>query len=540
MFRPNLTGESDASDTPSQILVFFPLAASVTEEVLAAGAAKLQLEEKSTAAKKSADGASKLKSTAPTGDTTGYGARPGSLHRVFLMRDRDTNESFKFGFAEFWTVEDALAAMTKFKKFREFTIASAPVNVSTIHLGVFIPEQREVTPAIEKFSFAPLFNPAIRVKYWDPHAFPSQNTVEENPPDRPPTDESEKSAKGSGDQAAELKKAKKRKAEVSGSSASVKRPAPMIGQMAIWQKKHDELHVGTKTSETATGEDDKALAQSSDRVPLKISLSGSNGLPQGSVKTSTTTTTTTTTVNRPAPPAASAAQGITPPPPQNSSPSPSGAAGQATTQPPTSGDTTVVSYVDREKVCCLICMMKYKSLDDLNTHERSRNHKMAMADEEKVKAALPRLAARDKRMQKRAAASAGMQEKNATSQYRDRAKERREVFNQPAKPTAKPRETTPTKTAAPAKAPAPAPQPSKGSAMLAKMGWTSGKGLGANGEGRTEVIATHAYQEGVGLGAEGGKLGDAAELAQRNTTNSYAEYLTVAQQKARERYSKMS
>jgi len=75
--------------------------------------------------------------------------------------------------------------------------------------------------------------------------------------------------------------------------------------------------------------------------------------------------------------------------------------------------------------------------------------------------------------------------------------------------------------------------------MLAKMGWT-GQGLGANGEGRTEIIATNAYQEGVGLGAEGGNLGDAAELAQRKTKNSYAEYLTTAQDKARERYNKMN
>ncbi|ROT35388.1 hypothetical protein SODALDRAFT_64687 [Sodiomyces alkalinus F11] len=568
MFRPTLTGESDASDTPSQILVFFPLAASVTEEVLAAGVAKLQLEEKPAAPKKPGDGAPKLKSTAPTGDTTGYGAKPGSLHRVFLMRDRDTNESFKFGFAEFWTVDDALAAVTKFKKYREFTIASAAVNVSTIHLGVFIPEQREITPAIEKLSFAPLFNPTIRVKYWDPHAFPSQNIVTENSPERAQLEKSEKLAKGSEDQAAELKKAKKRKAEGSGPPASGKRPAPMIGQMALWQKKHDELHVGKKSSETATGESDNALATSGDRVPVKISLSGSNASQQGSVKSSVAIAAPKSAV-----PVAAAAQSISPAPAQDVPAHSSGTAARATTQSPNPGETPAVSYVDREKVCCLICMMKYKNLDDLGTHEKSRNHKMATADEEKVKAALPRLAARDKRMQKAAAATGtgtgtGTQENSGpTSQYRDRAKERREVFNQPAKPTAAPtgkqtssssaaREPSepsgpsPATTAAAAAAAttaattaaavAAAPPPSKGSAMLAKMGWTSGKGLGANGEGRTEVIATHAYQEGVGLGAEGGKLGDAAELAQRNTTNSYADYLTVAQQKARERYNKMS
>jgi hypothetical protein len=75
--------------------------------------------------------------------------------------------------------------------------------------------------------------------------------------------------------------------------------------------------------------------------------------------------------------------------------------------------------------------------------------------------------------------------------------------------------------------------------MLAKMGWTSGSGLGANNDGRTEAIATNAYQEGVGLGAEGSNLGDAAELAERKTTGSYSDYLTNVQDKARERYNQM-
>ncbi|KAF7556758.1 hypothetical protein G7046_g6231 [Stylonectria norvegica] len=56
--------------------------------------------------------------------------------------------------------------------------------------------------------------------------------------------------------------------------------------------------------------------------------------------------------------------------------------------------------------------------------------------------------------------------------------------------------------------------------MLAKMGWAAGGGLGANGDGRTKVIETNAYQEGVGLGADGGNLGDAAQLAERKTKNT--------------------
>nr|XP_036589240.1 g-patch domain-containing protein [Colletotrichum truncatum]KAF6800882.1 g-patch domain-containing protein [Colletotrichum truncatum] len=519
-YRHLLTGESDAADTPSQILVFFPLASSVTEDVLAAGAAKLELAQKPAAPRNPGD-PPKLKSTAPTGDASGYGARPGSLHRIFLMRDQETNESFNFGFAEFWTVEDALAAQQKFKMMREFTIASKPVTVSTIHLGVFVPELREVTRAIEHVSFNPLFNPTLRVKYWEPHVFPSQKIITETPPGG-------LSVNDKTDVNDESKKSKKRKADANLSSSTIKKSAPMAGQMAFWQRRHDEIHEGKRAADQGSGSE----GGGDERAPVKIALSGPNAIPSGPIKISLTGASLS---NPPPPPATSPPKEPIAAPP---APPPTGAASPDQAASP----TPAVSYVDREKVCCLLCMMKYKSLDDLNTHEKSRNHKNAMADEEKVKAAKPRLAARDKRMGKQT----GEQAKNEDSapQYRDRAKERREVYSQPAKPKVAPQSGKPgRKDDKPARPPAektPPPQQSKGAGMLAKMGWSTGQGLGANGDGRTEVIATHAYQEGVGLGAEGGNLGDAAELAQRKTKNSYAEYVNTVQDRARERYNKMN
>ncbi|KAK1990978.1 hypothetical protein LX36DRAFT_591450, partial [Colletotrichum falcatum] len=537
-YRHLLTGESDAADTPSQILVFFPLAPSVNEDVFSAGAAKLQLVQRPAASRGSGD-QPKLKSTAPTGDASGYGARPGSLHRTFLMRDQDTNESFNFGFAEFWTVEDALAAMKKFKMMREFTIASAPVTVSTIHLGVFVPELRELTRAIERVSFNPLFNPTLRVKYWEPHVYPSERVITEAPPGGTATDGGSKA-----DANEESKKNKKRKADGNLSSSSTKKSVPMAGQMAFWQRRHDEIHEGKQVADAAAGNDNGAdQRRSEERAPVKISLSGSNAISTGPIKISLTG------ASLPKSPAPAAT------PPNEAT---VGSGGPASVPAATTDNGTpdpaptaeaAVSYVDREKICCLICMMKYKTLDDLNTHEKSRNHKNAMADDDKVKAAKPRLAARDKRM---AAKQADEQPKGeeSGSQYRDRAKERREVFNQPAKPKVPPqggkpaasgataaKKTTPAATTTAAAASRP-PQ-SKGAGMLAKMGWSAGQGLGAKGDGRTEVIATHAYQEGVGLGAEGGNLGDAAELAQRKTTNSYAEYVNTVQDRARERYNKL-
>ena len=68
------------------------------------------------------------------------------------------------------------------------------------------------------------------------------------------------------------------------------------------------------------------------------------------------------------------------------------------------------------------------------------------------------------------------------------------------------------------------------------MGWTSGQGLGAQGEGMTAPIATDMYVSGVGLGAEGGKMGDAVEEAGRNTKSGYEGFLERGREKAKERF----
>ena len=83
------------------------------------------------------------------------------------------------------------------------------------------------------------------------------------------------------------------------------------------------------------------------------------------------------------------------------------------------------------------------------------------------------------------------------------------------------------------------PVPSMGAALLGKMGWTAGEGLGAQGTGRTEAVVAELYSQGVGLGAEGGKLGDAAAEAQRQTKGSYAEFLSKTKDKVKERFERL-
>lgn len=490
---------TDAANVPSQILVVYPLAPFVTETMFTQDIKRLEIEKPEPSRDQSSG--PKLKSTAPSNNTSGYGARPGSIHRTFLMRDASTDESFKYGFVEFWTLEDAAAAVAKFQMSRTFNVAACPVTISTTHMGVFIPEDREITPAIERMSFRPLFNPSLRVRYRDYHVYPSQTMVTTQPPGSETT-------KQSTDDANEAKKSKKRKADGNLPGTS-KKLVPMAGQMAMWQKKADELRTGPGCGRDApndTGDDQN-------RTPGQGSLSGFGTGVNAPIKISLSSAT-----KFGAPPAE---------PPQE----------EKKVEPQPAIDTAPISYVDRDRLMCLICMRKYKSVDEVNIHEKSRNHKNSTENQDLVKAALPRLATRDKRLQKQAQENA---DSAASLLYRDRAKERRAAHNQPTKPSVPQPTNKPKSTPKPEKPEAAAPQaPSKGAGMLAKMGWTTGAGLGANLDGRTEVVETNAYQEGVGLGAEGGNLGDAAQLAERKTKNSYAEYVNTVQDRARERYNRM-
>ncbi|ODA83252.1 hypothetical protein RJ55_01764 [Drechmeria coniospora] len=471
------TGEADVArevDDKVQMLVIYPLPSDMDEDTLATEFKRLEL----VKIERPKGEAPKLKSTAPSADGAGYGARPGSLHRVFRMREVATGIKLPYGFAEFWTFSDAVAAVRKVRMTRSFEIAGKPVTVALIHLGVFVPEDREMTAEIDFMSFHPVFNPDMRIRYRDMDVFPSPKLVSPHPPTE---DDVPKAPK-----AAETAKPKKRKVEPGPADPLPKKAPAMAGQMAFWQRRHDEIHdVGSgpiATNEIATRP-----------APIKFSLtSNSSKTGEATIKNEPVVDSDIKSEPNPVP-------------------------------APVEAPTQEVSYVDRDRLMCLICMMKYKSVEEVNIHEKSGNHKRAMENEEKVKAALPRLAARDERLQA----------KDGT-QYRDRAKERREAHNQPKKPV----NAKPVSKAKPVEKAAKATE-SKGAGMLAKMGW-SGAGLGAQGEGITDLITAHAYRGGVGLGAEGGKLGDAQEVAEGRTKDDYASYVSAAKGKARERYERMA
>lgn len=92
-------GDTDAApeNQPSQFLLIRGLDPSVTEQLLGKGVTKLYRPSgNNETAPNDPNKGPKVASTSST-----PGAREGSLRRVLLVRDRKTNESWGYGFAEF-------------------------------------------------------------------------------------------------------------------------------------------------------------------------------------------------------------------------------------------------------------------------------------------------------------------------------------------------------------------------------------------------------------------------------------------------------
>lgn len=198
--------------------------------------------------------------------------------------------------------------------------------------------------------------------------------------------------------------------------------------------------------------------------------------------------------------------------------------GESGSEPSDTGVPPSQSYADLTRNCCYLCMRQFKDQAEVNRHERlSKLHRTNLQNEELTSKAMGKLVKHGIVQQ-------------PTNEYRDRARERRKAFGNSKTSTTrgKPAPAAPPKEEEP-----PAQTTSKGASLLSKMGWSAGSGLGAQGTGMTAPIATEVYAQGVGLGAQGSKLGDAAEEAGRNTRGRYEEFLEKTRQTARDRYDRM-
>lgn len=463
------TGDSDVSpdNTASQFLLLRGLEPGVNKELLAKGVTKLY---KAPASSTQGDvQASKKSKISSTSNDANLGARDGSLRRVLLVRDRKSNDSWRYGFAEFSSVEDAQAAMAKYYASEKFTISSKPVLVSYIHAGVFVPVLKEPAMDSNKFIFSPLSNPSAKLMYWDEAGYVSEFVTTKDDGSTLAKAKESLNAKLAATAANEGLvsaakdvdvKAKKRKAEKEPLTTSKKVVAP---HLQFWSNRHAELH-GLARIENEESEEGISLAE-----PEKPEKPASDS-----------------------------------PPSQ--------------------------SFADMVRKCCLLCSRQFKTDAEVKRHERvSQLHHDNMLNEDLKKKALAKLAK-----------SVSTQGEAESSTYRDRAKERRQAFNQPKQPAAQHKVAKEAVAASRSVDEEETPVPSKGAALLGKMGWTAGEGLGAQGTGRKDAIVTESYVQGVGLGAVGGKIGDAIEEADRSTRASYADFVSKSKDKAKERFHGMT
>ncbi|KAF8655855.1 hypothetical protein AX16_002938 [Volvariella volvacea WC 439] len=193
---------------------------------------------------------------------------------------------------------------------------------------------------------------------------------------------------------------------------------------------------------------------------------------------------------------------------------------------------TEFEFSDVTGLTCLLCARQFKSLDQLKRHNKDSDlHKKNYQD------ANLREIARQKAVAKKAGSA------TEAPKYRDRASERRILFNQPDVPVPEkdPSKASgaknPRRAEGPPKPPTPPPPPlnlgedqnNVGNKLLKLMGWKEGTGLGTEGDGRIDPIPTAIYAQGAGLGASKGK-----ELGK--LTDGYSGYVQMAQEAARERY----
>lgn len=471
------TGDNDAApdNVPSQFLLFRGLETTVSEELFAKGVAKLN---KPSGSSQSTQQSSKKAKVASTTGDTNLGAKEKTLRRVLLVRDRKTNESWRYGFAEYATIEDAQAALIRYNSFDRFTIASKQVLVSYIHAGVFVPSLNP-TAANERFAFSPMGNPSLKLQYWDEEAYVTELIVTPLEKSDQPTQAAQQSlAANEGlrstiDQ--DKDKAKKRKPQTDSSTpSSTSKKVATPSHLQFWSNRHAELH-GLQKKQPTDKDNGDALSSTSEN--------GNN--------------------------------------------------------PPTR------SFADPTRQCCYLCMRQFTSPTEINKHERlSALHRANLKDEVKVKRA-------EHKLDKHGITSdPHSHETDAQKQeYRDRAKERRKIYgvvNKKGEQLSGGAGQTSTSNASLSKdkdkrsvSPPPIAQTSKGANLLAKMGYTGGSGLGATGEGMTVPLQQDVYAAGVGLGAQGGKLGDAVEQAERNTKGDYGDWVAQGRDKMRERYKNM-
>ncbi|GIZ38685.1 hypothetical protein CKM354_000209300 [Cercospora kikuchii] len=405
------------------------------------------------------------------------GALPGSLKRVFVIRDRETDKSLSFGFAEYHTISDAKAALAKATTLGDkFTISSKKIEICYPHMGVFpvvVPGQ---FGSDGRYSFQ---RGSVMHEYHDKRYYASVQDVNPEPPTRPETPTQSGNTK-------DTKNNKKRPRESAGISSlegegttkKVKIGEPKeLGIVNLWQKKQAELR-----GEIAEKDDSR-------------------------------------------PPSSGSEQHTTEEAPQQSYVHQKTKGGKLQTtcylcSSQLSADVTPAQHVAGSKKHLTLLQdeakvkLAWERLAKFGiTADQTVKVEVKVAEKTEPEKKEWRDRAKERRIQE---AKAGTTEKVKVS-LKDVKKKEGGGASAQQKPTK--------------------PSYGKGMAMLQKAGWAEGEGLGAGG-GITAPIEQMSYNAGVGLGHEGAKRGDANEEAERATRGGDG-WVEKTKDLARERFERM-
>jgi len=468
-------GEADVGDAPLKYLLIRGLKPNVNEQTFAKGLDKLYRKDNET------------------------GATPNSLKRVFLIRNRRTEQSLGYGVAEYFSVRDATDALDKARLLGpRCTISSRLVNADFPHLGVF-PDVNAIDIRVNPdYTFE---DNGIWRQYRDNRSFASEHFVNDKAPSGSEADIEEQHVLDDSKNDDSLVNKKRPSASqglaLMGDEPKHKKSRPQPKGLAIaqhWNSKRAEL---MENGEEVGSDDLQSSITHPPQIGTHVRAASLLSCPVQAPR-----------IDQPSAPIQSFVY-----------------------VGPRNGE---------HGKYCLLCGLKLPEQLQPERHVReSAKHRENIADPKKTAAGLERIRKWGLSENDTLRLSADVNPVDHFTED-DVSITQSLIVREPMKINLKARRKTSSDQSdvQSSEESSASAQVSKGLRMLQRAGWTPGQSLG-NGLGLAKPIEQNVYASGVGLGHEGSRQGNAIQEAQRLTKNDRSGFLEKTRELARERFERM-
>ncbi|KAF2773874.1 hypothetical protein EJ03DRAFT_370732 [Teratosphaeria nubilosa] len=164
----------------------------------------------------------------------------GGIRRILLIRDRKSQYSMGYAFAEFHTAAAAKATLEQYDSQQDFKIDGSSVRITSPHLYVFQPVAIDKFYTPEQYTFV-MPHDGQRYRYRDQHSFAEELMINENPP------AAKRSADALTDDSKKTKKVK-----------TTKKSRPGFQMPQTWARKPQELPAGQAADDARDGSTEAA------------------------------------------------------------------------------------------------------------------------------------------------------------------------------------------------------------------------------------------------------------------------------------------